>query len=97
MRGISDDGSITVNNSSTSNSLSNFSPITGNWVLYLLMSVLAEYIAVVIYVVVGTRTPLDRDTQMDYAPSASLEYQEERDRLTADGSRVSKEIEPFGV
>lgn len=74
-----------------------FSPTAGDWVLYLLMGVLAEYIAVLIYVVAGTRTPLERDMQTDYARSATLDYEEERYRLTASGNRVPKEIDPWRV
>ncbi|RPD81633.1 hypothetical protein L226DRAFT_555791 [Lentinus tigrinus ALCF2SS1-7] len=41
--------------------LGKFSSVSSEWAIYLVMSVLMEYIAVVIYVVVGIVTPLGRD------------------------------------
>ncbi|RPD58385.1 hypothetical protein L227DRAFT_505377 [Lentinus tigrinus ALCF2SS1-6] len=41
--------------------LGKFSSVSSEWGIYLIMSVLMEYIAVIIYVVVGIITPLSRD------------------------------------
>ncbi|KAI0351243.1 hypothetical protein OH77DRAFT_1498660 [Trametes cingulata] len=41
--------------------LANFNPSTGSWAIYLFMSVVMEYIAVLIYTTVGIRTPLSKD------------------------------------
>ncbi|KAH9921457.1 uncharacterized protein B0H18DRAFT_1086143 [Fomitopsis serialis] len=72
---ISDAGVVTT---VTPNSpLMKFSPSTGSWLVYLLMGVLPEYCAVLIYVVAGTRTPL-KDNETDYARSAAADYEDER-------------------
>ncbi len=47
--------------------LGKFSTVSSEWGLYLIMSVLMEYIAVIIYVVVGIITPLGKDAPPDYA------------------------------
>ncbi|TFK93049.1 hypothetical protein K466DRAFT_479360 [Polyporus arcularius HHB13444] len=47
--------------------LGKFSTVSSEWGLYLIMSVLMEYIAVIIYVVVGIITPLGKDAPPVYA------------------------------
>ncbi|KAH9836536.1 uncharacterized protein C8Q71DRAFT_758388 [Rhodofomes roseus] len=64
--------------STTSNSpLSKFNSSTGSWIIYLLMSVLAEYAAVVVYCVAGTRIRLQDDVP-DYINSATADYDDDR-------------------
>ncbi|KAI0363938.1 hypothetical protein BV20DRAFT_1039659 [Pilatotrama ljubarskyi] len=41
--------------------LAKFSTSTGSWAIYLFMSVIMEYITVLIYTIVGIRTPLSKD------------------------------------
>ncbi|PCH33290.1 hypothetical protein WOLCODRAFT_135031 [Wolfiporia cocos MD-104 SS10] len=68
-RSIAADGQVT---SITSDSpLTKFNSTTGPWIIYLLMSVVPEFIAVVIYVIVGTKIPLQDDT--DYSRGAMSE------------------------
>jgi len=42
-------------------SIAKFNSVTGDWVLYLVMSLIMEYCVVVIYSVTGTTIPLSRD------------------------------------
>ncbi|GBE78458.1 predicted protein [Sparassis crispa] len=70
----------------TNNSfLSNFS-ITGSWVIYVVMSVLMEYIAILIYVIVGIKTPL----QNDYLQSPLAERWDE-------DSAESAKLQPYAM
>ncbi|TCD65520.1 hypothetical protein EIP91_002528 [Steccherinum ochraceum] len=46
---------------SSHNSLSKFSSSTGSWQIYLVVSCLPELVTVLIYLVVGTRVPLEKD------------------------------------
>ena len=46
-------------------SLSKFNASTGDWGIYLVMSVLTEYIVVLIYTSAGLRLPLKKD-EVDY-------------------------------
>ncbi|PCH33292.1 hypothetical protein WOLCODRAFT_135033 [Wolfiporia cocos MD-104 SS10] len=56
---INADGSVSY---APSNSpLERFSYYNGSWIIYLVMSVLMEFITVVIYITVGLKTPLQRE------------------------------------
>jgi hypothetical protein len=46
---------------SSASSHSRWSPITGDWRLYLGLGVVAEYLVVLAYVITGAFTPLHRD------------------------------------
>ncbi|KAI0724188.1 hypothetical protein C8T65DRAFT_704103 [Cerioporus squamosus] len=46
--------------------LGKFTSVSSEWGIYLVMSVLMEYIAVIIYVVVGIMTPLGKDAPPEY-------------------------------
>jgi len=61
--------------------LAKFSATSGSWAIYLFMSVLTEYAAVMVYLVAGTRIRLQDDT--DYVKSATVDYDEERYRMPA--------------
>ena len=50
--------------------LGKFSSASSEWAIYLVMSVLMEYIAVIIYAVVGIVTPLSKDVP-DYGKAES--------------------------
>ena len=56
----------------TSSSLKTFGP-TGSWAVYLIMSVVVEYIVVLIYTTVGIRTPLSKD-EPGYAQAPGNAY-----------------------
>jgi len=74
-RAISDAGVVTT---TTPNSpLTKFSPSTGSWLVYLLMGVVPEYCAVLVYVFAGTRTPL-KNYETDYERSPAADYEDER-------------------
>lgn len=62
-RSISPSGQSTLVTSSSP--LVKFNSTQGSWVVYLCMSVLPEFLTVLVYLVVGTRIPLQQDT--DYA------------------------------
>lgn len=64
--------------SSTNATLEKFSLTSSAWGIYLAMSVLMEYIAVVIYVVVGIITPLSKDQPETYG-KMSVPLNPERD------------------
>lgn len=60
-------GSLSLSGGSTTstNSLTKFSLIRGDWWIYLIMSLLMEYVVAVVYMVVGTKTPLNPDGSVD--------------------------------
>ncbi|CDO69939.1 hypothetical protein BN946_scf184836.g13 [Trametes cinnabarina] len=55
----------------SSSPLKTFNSTTGRWEVYLGMSVIAEYIVVLIYTSVGLRTPLNKD-EAEYAHAAPV-------------------------
>jgi len=78
-RSISADGQVTP---VTSNSpLAKFNSSTGEWQVYLAMSVVPEFIVVVIYITVGTKIPLQNDT--DYTRGTQSDAWEHDDDETA--------------
>ncbi|KAI0334289.1 hypothetical protein GY45DRAFT_1318778 [Cubamyces sp. BRFM 1775] len=74
---------IPVNSSS---SLKTFGP-SGSWAVYLIMSVVAEYIVVLIYTTVGIRTPLSQDEQ---APSNAYRMYDAQPLALEEGGRRSQ-------
>ncbi|KAH9921456.1 uncharacterized protein B0H18DRAFT_956651 [Fomitopsis serialis] len=76
-----------VSSTTSDSTLAKFSATTGSWVIYLVMSVLMEYAAVMVYLVAGTRIRLQDDT--DYVKSATVDYDEERYRMTAERRPVA--------
>ena len=62
---ISDSGRREANPSFASSPLAKFSSPTGDWQIYLVMSVLAEYAVVLVYTGAGLRLPLKQD-EADY-------------------------------
>lgn len=57
-----------------SNELSRFSLTTGSWGIYLGMSVLMEFAAVLIYTFVGITTPLQRDRSQALTSEESISH-----------------------
>ncbi|KAI0080066.1 hypothetical protein K474DRAFT_1705077 [Panus rudis PR-1116 ss-1] len=60
--------SPTLTAGQAANGLSKFNSISGSWPIYLIMSIVMEYIVIIIYCLVGITTPADRD---EYAGAAS--------------------------
>ncbi|KZT67599.1 hypothetical protein DAEQUDRAFT_812672 [Daedalea quercina L-15889] len=71
-----------VENATSNSPLAKFNPTTGSWVIYLFMSVLMEYCAVLVYVAAGTRLQLDDIT--DYVKSATVDFEQERYNMAAE-------------
>ena len=79
----------------SSSSLKTFGP-TGSWAVYLIMSVAVEYIVVVIYTVVGIRTPLSKDEpEYGRAPSNAYAMHDAQPFTLAESSRRSQSDELY--
>ncbi|KAI0932666.1 hypothetical protein AcW1_000277 [Taiwanofungus camphoratus] len=74
-RSINSNGQVTYTTSTSA--LSKFSSTSGSWVLYLIMSVVAEYIVVLIYTTVGIKIPLENDT--DYSRGMNTDAWEDEE------------------
>jgi len=69
-------GSLVSTASSTpnTNSLAKFNMASGDWRIYLVMSVLMEIIATVIYTTAGTKIPLQQDYHLNASGNADEEH-----------------------
>ncbi|KIM84628.1 hypothetical protein PILCRDRAFT_818206 [Piloderma croceum F 1598] len=57
---------IATSTTTTTNSLSKFNLINGDWRIYLVMALVMEYIVVIIYTTVGAMLPLQKDFHLNY-------------------------------
>lgn len=69
-------GSMVVSSTSlpSTNSLAKFNVVSGDWRVFLVMSLIMEYIVVVIYTVAGTKIPLQDDYHTKGSVSPSEGY-----------------------
>lgn len=74
-RSISPDGQVTY--TTNASSLNKFNSISGSWAIYLIMSVITEYIAVLIYTAIGIKVPLQNDTDYSRGTMTSAREDEE--------------------
>ncbi|KAI8992777.1 hypothetical protein BD414DRAFT_482168 [Trametes punicea] len=76
----------------SSSPLKTFNSTTGSWEAYLVMSVIAEYIVVLIYTTVGLLTPLRKDeAEYTHPSTASYEMQDVQPLTLAEGGSPSRE------